>query len=311
MADPEILKENPNKLQNVERDIILTKEKFMEEAKKYNLMSDIFMSVALEDRAACQYVLRILMERDDLVVKEVRTQYRISKITSHDAVLDVLAEDREGNLVNIEIQRRDTVDHAKRTRFYGAMIDSEFLMKGATYRDLPEVYIIYISETDIWKKNLAEYPVKKFFKDTEIEYDDGLHILYLNAEVDDGTEKAGLMKYFKTADPEDMSQGELSKRVRFLKQQKGGAGIMDGAAKELYDLGQKYGREEGREEGRIQSLVTIVCKKIQKGKTPEEIADMLEEDVSSVRLICDIVKKHAPAYDENAIYGDVLQTYRS
>ena len=109
------------------------------------------------------------------------------------------------------------------------------------------------------------------------------------------------------ADPEDMSQGELSKRVRFLKQQKGGAGIMDGAAKELYDLGQKYGREEGR----IQSLVTIVCKKIQKGKTPEEIADMLEEDVSSVRLICDIVKKHAPAYDENAIYGDVLQAYRS
>ena len=113
------------------------------------------------------------------------------------------------------------------------------------------------------------------------------------------------------ADPEDMSQGELSKRVRFLKQQEGGVGIMDGAAKELYDLGQKYGREEGREEGRIQSLVTIVCKKIQKGKTPEEIADMLEEDVSSVRLICDIVKKHAPAYDENAIYGDVLQAYRS
>ncbi|MCI9592363.1 MAG: hypothetical protein HFG42_17850, partial [Lachnospiraceae bacterium] len=42
---------------------------------------------------------------EDLVVKEVRTQYRISKINSRDAVLDVLAEDGiHVTYVNAEIE---------------------------------------------------------------------------------------------------------------------------------------------------------------------------------------------------------------
>ena len=72
-------------------------------------------------------MLRILTGIKTLTVKTVRTQYRIFNITSHDAVLDVLAEDGEGHLMNIEIQRADTIDHARRTRFYGSMIDSEYL----------------------------------------------------------------------------------------------------------------------------------------------------------------------------------------
>lgn len=38
----------------------------------------------------------------------------------------------------------------------------------------------------------------------------------VNAEVDDGSEIAKLMKYFKISDPYDMSQGALSKRVHYL-----------------------------------------------------------------------------------------------
>ena len=53
------------------------------------------------------------------VVKEIRSQYRISEIHSHDAILDILAEDGAGKLYNLEIQRSETVDHARRTRFLG------------------------------------------------------------------------------------------------------------------------------------------------------------------------------------------------
>ena len=87
------------------------------------------MSVALNDIPACQHVIRIITGIQELVVKEVRSQHRISKITAHDAILDILAEDGQGQLVNLEIQRKDTIDHAKRTRFYAAMIDSECLEK--------------------------------------------------------------------------------------------------------------------------------------------------------------------------------------
>jgi len=64
-------------------------------ARRFSLLSNVFMSVALQDITACQHVIRVLLGIDDLVVREVRTQYTISKINSHDAILDILAEDRK------------------------------------------------------------------------------------------------------------------------------------------------------------------------------------------------------------------------
>ena len=186
--------------------IIASKEERLEEAKGFTLMSDVFMSVALEDIPACQYVVRILMNRPDLVVTSVKTQYTISKITSHDARLDVLAEitavGSDNKLVNIEIQRRNTVDHSRRTRFYGAMIDSEYLQKGAYYNELPEVYIFYISETDIWNGGKVAYEVSKILNGQP--YDDGIHTVYINATVNDGSAIASLMQYFKSCEPQSV-----------------------------------------------------------------------------------------------------------
>ena len=63
--------------------------------------------------------------------------------------------------------------------------------------------------------------------DTGILYDDGEYIFFVNAAVDDGSRIAKLMNYFKTADPDDDSEGELSKRVRYLKKEEGGMNIAD------------------------------------------------------------------------------------
>lgn len=60
---------------------------------------------------------------------------------------------------------------------------------------------------------------------------------------------AKLMSYFRTADPFDDSEGELSKRVRFLKTEEGGREIMC----EIMERIREEGRGEGREEGRKSS----------------------------------------------------------
>ena len=217
---------------------ITTREKLIEAGKEYNLLSDAFMSVALRDIPACQYVLRILTGIKDLKVCEVRSQYRVSKIESHDAVLDVLAEDETGRLFDLEIQRTDTLDHARRTRFYSSMIDSNYLEKGKTYSDLPEVYVIYVSETDLWKAGYTTNELEKKFKKSNVLYDDGQHVLYINAAVNDGSETAKLMEYFKTADPNDMGHGELSKRVHFLKCDEGGLSEMCEVTEKIYKMGR-------------------------------------------------------------------------
>ena len=136
---------------------ISSRERRIQEARQMNLLSNTFMSVALRDIPACQHVLRILLGKPELVVKEVRTQYYISKLISHDSAIDVLAEDGGRELYIAEIQRSDTVDHPRRIRFYGAMADSEFLEKGKSYDEMPELHVIYISETDIWKRGKTVY----------------------------------------------------------------------------------------------------------------------------------------------------------
>ena len=49
--------------------------------------------------------------------------------------------------------------------------------------------------------------------------------------------------------------------------------------------GREEGLAEGREEGRLSKLRELVEKKLEKGMTLEEIADMLEEDLETVQCI--------------------------
>ena len=249
-----------------------TQEERIRIVQGLNLFSDVFMSVVLSDTRACQHVLRVLLEDENLAVKRVKTQYRISRIVSRDVQLDVLAEGSDGRLYTAEIQRKSTLDHARRTRLHEAMVDGEYLSKGKDFHDLPEVYVIYISETDLWKRGKSSCRVERKFEEEEKretsarkaaqcgirgekersgkEYEDGEHILYVNAAVDDGTETAKLMKYFLTADPEDMSQGALSGRVRYLKREEGGQKIMC----EVMDRIREEGRKEGRKEERANTV---------------------------------------------------------
>ena len=71
--------------------------------------------------------------------------------------------------------------------------------------------------------------------------------------------------------------------------------------------GRASGIAEGRAEGAVHHLVASVVKKVQKNKTLEQIADELEESVEDIQLIYDIVNKHAPEYDVDAITAEVLE----
>ena len=266
-----------------EQSRITTREKLIEAGKEYNLLSDAFMSVALRDIPACQYVLRILTGIKNLKVREVRPQYRVSKIESHDAVLDVLAEDETGRLFDLEIQRADTLDHARRTRFYSSMIDSNYLEKGKTYSDLPEVYVIYVSETDLWKAGYTTYELEKKFRKSNVSYDDGQHVLYINAAVNDGSETAKLMDYFKTADPDDMEHGELSQRVHFLKCDEGGLSEMCEVTERIYKMGREDGRDEGRAEGREEEKQATARNLFKLGIPVETIAKAVEVNINLVK----------------------------
>ena len=154
-------------------------------------------------------------------------------------------------------------------------MDSELLRKGVGYDKLPEVYLFYISEEDIWKRGLTKYEVRQslFCGDEAIPYNNGLHTIYVNAEIDDGTSLAKLMQYLKTAEVGDASQGELSQYVNYVKSPKGGRKVMGEFEKYFREEGRKAGVEEGRKAG------------VEEGETKERL--------SNVKAIMDSLKVSA------------------
>jgi len=79
------------------------------------------------------------------------------------------------------------------------------------------------------------------------------------------------MKYFKKADPADMSQGDLSRRIHFLKCEEGGFKVMCQITEKLV--------QEGIEEGKKEAAFNLA----KRGIEMEAIAEIVNESVSIVK----------------------------
>ena len=83
------------------------------------------------------------------------------------------------------------------------------------------------------------------------------------------------------------------------------------ALKELFSDDLRESREqgiiEGRIEGRNAGRIELIIKIFQKGYTAEATADMLEEPVSRIRQIYDVIEKNAPDYNAETIYKQLRE----
>ena len=143
--------------------VLSMRDRFLIKLSKATIFDNFFMRVVLRNKEVCQYVLRKILKKPDLVVIECNTEVQISKLFGKDSRLDVLATDNTGKLFNIEIQSESEDFPELRTRVYHSACDSEFFRKGkaVTYKDVPTVYVIYISMEDIWGEGAAVYTVGK------------------------------------------------------------------------------------------------------------------------------------------------------
>ena len=72
----------------------------------FRLLDDDFMTKCFEGETACmELVLRIVLEKPDLQVTDVRTQVFVENLLNRSVRLDILATDSEGRKINVEIQR--------------------------------------------------------------------------------------------------------------------------------------------------------------------------------------------------------------
>ena len=206
---------------------------------QFNLMDDTFCSVVLEDKAACEYSLTALFNKPIRVI-ENKTQYSIRNLENHSIVLDALVEDEEHNVYDVEIQTEDEKNCERRMRYYSAAIDWSYLEKGKSYTDLPELYMIFISNFDPFDGNKNHYEIKQYV-DNSIQYCDGIHRLFFNTAVKDDTELSKLMQYLKKSDTGNTDFGALSRAVNYYKIRNEG---VDSMCKAVNDYAKEYAIEE-------------------------------------------------------------------
>jgi len=210
---------------------------------------------------------------------------------------------------NVEMQTERDASLLRRIRYYQSGIDREELRKGVPVSQLPESYIIFVCDYDPVGAGHACYERRMIWKDCDLNCDDGTHVILLNScYTQRNTSPAilELLDYIRTNDDAAEYSSELM--VRTKEQVK--TIRLDrelGASYMFYEAEMQFRYERGLEKGRIIQVIESTCKKLNKGKSVEEIADALEQDVSMISAICEAAKTFAPDYDAEKIYAALYE----
>lgn len=232
--------------------------KYVKLLRGFRLLDDDFMSKVFEDTACAQLLLNIILERDDLTVREVHGQYTIKNLQGRSVRLDILAIDQYGKRYNIEIQRRDEGADAHRARYNSSLLDANLTEPGDHYHSLGETYVIFITERDVLKEGLPIYHIDRIVQETGKPFGDGAHIIYVNAQHKNDTPLGKLMHDFSCTSAEEMNYPVLAERVRYFKEDVKGATAMCREVEKLVMEEKRQSLMEGREEGMLSAIRAVM-----------------------------------------------------
>ena len=136
--------------------------------------------------------------------------------------MDILAQDSEGRYFNVEVQRSDEGAPARRARFYSSILDTHFLQPSKLYEELPDTYVIFITENDVLHDNLPLYNIRRRIDENAKCFEDGSHIIYVNSQRRDDTALGKLMQDLYCTEPKNLHYHEFAERMEFLKYSKEG-----------------------------------------------------------------------------------------
>lgn len=203
----------------------------LERLAKLRPIDDDFMRELFRNNLPlAQLVLRIITNKDDLILKEQETQYDMKRLLDARSIcLDVLATDSEGRKYNLEIQRSSKGAAPKRARYHSSAMDIEFLKIGQDFDDLPITYIIFITENDVRKKGRPIYSFSRLDEETGEPFDDDEHIIFVNGAYRneaDNSDLAKLIHDFKCSSADEMYIEPLAEKTRYCKEDPKGVSEM-------------------------------------------------------------------------------------
>ena len=218
------------------------KQKYLEAIKKFRFIDDTFFAVCFDNNAKdVEYILRIILDKPDLKVLKVQTQKSVENLYGRSVRFDVFATDNKGKMYNIEVQRDDRGAIPERARYNSSMLDYHELKKRAKFNELPETFVIFITENDVLKDGKKIYHIDRVIRETGKVFKDGTNIIYVNGNYkgEPGDPLNDLIHDFFCENPDDMRHGQLAERMRVMKDTKGESRKMCKIMEELQEDAKK------------------------------------------------------------------------
>ncbi|MCI9109674.1 MAG: Rpn family recombination-promoting nuclease/putative transposase [Lachnospiraceae bacterium] len=279
-----------------------------------NLINRFLFDEVMEDRESYQATVSILLGEDIELMdgpeteKELRVSPELREIR-----LDVVSMDRSGKLYYTEMQQKDTKNLRRRSRYYQAQLDVSLLAPGSKdFNLLNDSCLILVAPFDIFERGLYRYTFATFCKECpDLKLEDGATRVFINTKGKNKwaftQEFLDFMEYL-TNTTDEVAEKTESYRIKRIHEQVKRIRLSEKMGVKYMQLWEEkaYIREEGLEqglaEGRDKHLINIICKKLAKAKSLDQIADEVEESLELVEKICLAAQKEAPAYDCNKIY---------
>ena len=266
MADEKIVPENGLEVRY---------ERYKGIIKNFTLMSDIFMRNVFKQRECLEYVLQVIMEKQDLKVIEQIIQKDYKNLQGRSAIMDCVARDSEGKQFDVEIQQDNEGASPKRARYHSGLMDMNTLNPGQDFDELPESYVIFITRDDILGYDFPIYHIDRHIKEADDSFQDEAHIIYVNSRKQEDTELGRLMHDLHCKNADEMHSPVLAKRVHELKDTQKGVELMCHEMEKIYS--------EGMESGELKAKKETALSLAEMGLPVEKIAKAVNHNVNEVQ----------------------------
>lgn len=245
----------------------------------------LFLSV-MKNQEAHRCILSIIMGEPDLELVGVHVEEVVLNRSGKRAIrLDAAAVDTKKRRYSTEMQndtRQD--DIRKRSRYYQSLLDTPLLKSGreTRYRHLPPSVVTFITQEDIFGKDLAKYTFREQCEEVPgLHLEDGTMKLFLNMTSKNGDPVlVSLLQYMKQTSIDNPEIQVKDERIVTLD-----AVVREVKQSEEWEAVKMSILSIGIEKGERQFLQNTTLKKLKKGMDIPQIAKDLETDESVIREI--------------------------
>ncbi len=182
------------------------------------LHNDFMFSQVMRSEEICRLFLEALLGMGIGRIEFIDRQKEFADSYEYHSIrLDVYLKDEVGTVFNVEIQADRRDDLPRRVRFYQSGIDRSELPKGADYASLSESYIIFVCCFDYFHIGKAVGERVSFLKGTEVPYEDGSHVFFLNSRYKEANASKPILEFLeliRTNDVEKRYETSLGEKAR-------------------------------------------------------------------------------------------------